>query len=183
MLDTHDTLVMRRLEEKGVGMSTKDTPRDPADDEALRQEIQAAIKAGRELDPEMDGHLADSVLDRYRQEQAARNKALARVPTPAAPQAASAPGLPGGSSSGEMIARTVLGVVCVGAFVAVMLVNWHLFWLFFFLPGLVGGWWGWGRRGHRDWTRHGPPESRRYLRIERMRSELSQAPSGTIHYD
>src|SRR5690348_7714391 len=91
--DTVDTLAMRRLEEKGVGMSTKDTPRDPADDEALRQEIQAAIKAGRELDPEMDGHLADSVLDRYRQEQAARNKALNRVPTPAAPQTASAPGM------------------------------------------------------------------------------------------
>src|SRR5579859_7149692 len=80
---------------KGVGMSTNDTPRNSADDEALRQEIQAAIKAGRELDPEMDSHLADSVLDRYRQEQSARNKALGRPQTPAAPQVANTPGMPG----------------------------------------------------------------------------------------
>lgn len=35
------------------------------DRDALRTEIQSAIAAGRELEPSMDGHLADSVIDRY----------------------------------------------------------------------------------------------------------------------
>ena len=56
----------------------------PQDDETLRNEIQAAIKAGREVDPDMDEHLADSVLERYRQEQAARAARRSRhsVPPP-----------------------------------------------------------------------------------------------------
>lgn len=164
-------------------MSTNETPRDTADDEALRREIQAAIKAGRELDPEMDRHLADSVLDRYREEQAARNKALGRPQPPAAPQAVAAPGLPGSPSTGDIIARTVLGVAVIGAFVAIMAVNWHLFWLIFFLPGLLGGWWGWGHWGRHYGTRYGPREARRYGRIEQMRSELGSQRSNTVHYD
>jgi ABC-type multidrug transport system fused ATPase/permease subunit len=41
------------------------TSNNPIDHEALRTEIQAAIAAGRELDPSMDKHLADSVVERY----------------------------------------------------------------------------------------------------------------------
>ena len=168
-------------------MSTNDTPRDPADDEALRREIQAAIKAGRELDPEMDRHLADSVLDRYREEQTARNKALGRPRTSAAPQPATAPGLPGRPSTGDTIARTVLCVALIGAFVALMAVNWHFFWLIFFLPGLLGGWWGWGHWGRHYGSRYGSRyesrEARRYGRIEQMRSELGSDRGNTVHYD
>ena len=50
----------------------------PEDREALQREIQAAIAAGRDLDPEMDQHLADSAVDRYHQEKAARDRALSR---------------------------------------------------------------------------------------------------------
>lgn len=161
-------------------MSANETLRDSADDEALRREIQAAIKAGRELDPEMDTHLADSVLDRYRQEQTARNKALGRPQTPAAPQVARAPGMlaRSGMGAGEIIMRTVLGVAVIAAFSAMLFFHfWAFFWLIFLLPGLLGGRWG---RGHH----HGPRDSRRYMRIERMRSELGQSESGgTIHYD
>ena len=67
----------------------------PQDDETLRNEIQAAIKAGREVDPDMDEHLADSVLERYRQEQAARSKALA-------PQRPATPPAPSGTNNGEI---------------------------------------------------------------------------------
>src|SRR5262249_38279778 len=67
---------------RGRDMSVQ---RDPAEDDALRNEIQAAIAAGRELGPDMDRHLADSVLDRYRKEQAARQTALAPQPAPRVP--------------------------------------------------------------------------------------------------
>ena len=156
-------------------MSANDTPRDSADDEALRREIQAAIKAGRELDPELDSHLADSVLDRYRQEQTARNKALGRPQTPAAPQRAATPGML--TRSGIGLGNFIVPTVAVIAVVVVLAVNWHLFWLLFCLPWLVGGWFGRGRH-------HGPRNERRYLRIERRRSELGPPQSsGTIHYD
>lgn len=160
-------------------MSANETPRDPAEDEALRREIQAAIKAGRELDPDMDGHLADSVLDRYRTEQAARAKALGRPQAPAPPQTVPAPGQAMRQGTGDLVARTVIGVVAIGAFVALMAVNWHLWWLVFFLPWLLSGWWGRGRHG----SRYSSRGSRRYMRVEQMRSELGQPGSGTIHYD
>ena len=108
----------------------------PQDDETLRNEIQAAIKAGREVDPDMDEHLADSVLERYRQEQAARSKALA-------PQRPATPPTPSGVNNGEAIARVVITVAGMAALLAIVLWNPHMWWLVFVLPGLFGVW---GRR-------------------------------------
>jgi hypothetical protein len=110
------------------------------DDETLRNEIQAAIKAGREVGPDMDEHLADSVLERYRQEQAARNKALT-------PQRPVAPPMsrPGGMSNGEAIARVVITVAGMAVFVTLILLNWHLWWLVFVFPFFFGMW------GRRHW--------------------------------
>jgi hypothetical protein len=110
----------------------------PQDDETLRNEIQAAIKAGREVSPEMDEHLADSVLERYRQEQAARNKALA-------PQQPAMPPAPATNNGAETLARVVLTVAGMALFLGIILWNPHMWWLVFVLPGLFGFW------GRRHW--------------------------------
>lgn len=112
--------------------------RDPADDEALRNEIQTAIAAGREVGPDMDRHLADSVLERYRTEQAARNKALA-TQKPAQP--------PAPSQTGDAIARSVITVAAIAAFIAIIVWQPHLWWVVFFLPSLFGVW-RWGHWDH-----------------------------------
>lgn len=154
---------------------------NPTDLEALRTEIQAAIAAGRELSPDMDAHLADSALERYRTEQQARAKALTKQ-QPAAPPA---PVQRGPSTS---IERTVMAVAGLGALVAILVLAPHLWWVIFFLPGLLGGWWGWrhdrwGQRGPRSGYRQDLRDARRQERITRMRSELGQLPDGQIHYD
>jgi hypothetical protein len=131
------------------------------DDETLRNEIQAAIKAGREVDPEMDEHLADSVLERYREEQAARAKALT-------PQKPAAPPAPSGPNNGEAIARVVLTVAGMAAFLAIVLWNPHMWWLVFVLPGLFGLW-GRGHWGGHDYYRRDRMRAYRQERLEGRR--------------
>jgi hypothetical protein len=128
------------------------------DDETLRNEIQAAIKAGREVGPDMDEHLADSVLQRYREEQAARNKALT-------PQQPVAPPVsrPGEMSSGEAIARAVITVAGIAAFLAIFLWNPHMWWLVFVFPFFFGMW------GRRHW---GGYDYRRERLRERYQARL-----------
>lgn len=128
----------------------------PQDDEALRNEIQAAIKAGREVSPDMDEHLADSVLERYREEQAARSKALT-------PQRPATPPAPSGMNNGEMIARVVFAIAGMAVFLAIIFNAPQYWWLVFIVPGLFGMWgrrhWGGGydyrrdrlRERRRDW--------------------------------
>jgi hypothetical protein len=71
---------------RGVGGSSTVNTSDPVHLDGLRDEIQAAIAAGREVGPEMDRHLADSVLDHYRTELAARKQLeQALVPSPPKP--------------------------------------------------------------------------------------------------
>jgi hypothetical protein len=133
----------------------------PQDDETLRNEIQAAIKAGREVSPEMDEHLADSVLARYREEQAARSKSLT-------PQRPAMPPAPSGINNGEMIARVVLALAGMAVFVAIIALHWEMWWLVFVLPGFFGLWgrrhWGGGydyrrdrRRDRRETWHDAPP--------------------------
>ncbi|HEX9069279.1 MAG TPA: hypothetical protein VF807_10955 [Ktedonobacterales bacterium] len=111
------------------------TAPNPMDDELLRNEIQAAIKAGRDLNPEMDSHLADSVLDRYRQEAAARARQVTPAPTPAPPAR------PPYAGVGDEVARVVLPIVGVIALIAILtLSHGAAWWLIFFLPGLFGFW-------------------------------------------
>ncbi|HEV7126543.1 MAG TPA: hypothetical protein VGN32_03765 [Ktedonobacterales bacterium] len=155
---------------------------NPADIEALRNEIQTAIAAGRELSPDMDAHLADSVLERYRTEQQARAKALA-------PQQPAAPPATASRGPSTSIERTVMAVAGLAAVVAVLVLAPHLWWIIFFLPGLLGGWWGfrhdsWGRgRGPYGGSRRDLRDGRHQDRIQSMRAELGQLPDGSIHYD
>jgi hypothetical protein len=85
---------------------------NPADMEALRNEIRAAIAAGREVGPDMDRHLADSVLERYRTEQAARQNAVG-APRPAP--------TPPAMRVGPDLARVVLMVAALAAVVAILI--------------------------------------------------------------
>jgi hypothetical protein len=130
------------------------------DDETLRNEIQAAIKAGREVGPDMDEHLADSVLQRYREEQAARSKALT-------PQRPVAPPARSGMSNGEAIARAVITVAGMAVFLGIILWNPHMWGLIFVLPFLFGLW------GRRHW---GGYDYRRDRMRERRRDYWSDAP-------
>jgi hypothetical protein len=155
------------------------------DRDALRQEIQAAIKAGRDLDPTMDEHLADSALDRYSQEHAARSAKVA-PPRPAAPVVA------GPNPNLEYITRTLLFVVAIGGVIAMFVFKWWYFpwWLIFPLF-----WWGrgWSRGSRRygyygggyqalspedDELRRREKETRRRLKIQQMETEIQRLKSG-----
>jgi hypothetical protein len=127
---------------------------DPAYDEALRNEIQAAIAAGREVGPDMDKHLADSVLERYRQEQAARAKALT-------PQLPAAP--PATASNGENFARVIVTLAGMAVFLAIIFKAPEFWWLIFVLPGLFGLW-GWNHWGGRHDDRRDRIRERRRAR-------------------
>jgi hypothetical protein len=134
---------------QGGGVNQMNRQPDSTEDtEALRQEIQAAIAAGRELDPEMDKHLADSVLDRYRQEQAARQRAAAS----AAPRNQSLEQQP--SPAGEIaqivasnISGTIAGVVGIAALIVILILKPDFWWLIFLFPGIF---FGWSRRARRE---------------------------------
>jgi hypothetical protein len=122
-------------------------PDTPEDTDSLRQEIQAAIAAGRELDPAMDQHLADSVLERYRREQAVRQRAARSTTTRHQHLQHST----GSSEMAQIIAShlsaTVTSVIGIAAFVAILIWRPDFWWVIFFLPGLL---WGWNRRSHHE---------------------------------
>ena len=146
------------------------TNQNPSEMEALRQEIQAAIAAGREVGPDMDQHLADSAIKRYQEEKAARDKALQPQPTPASPAALAHQGSP----SLEVIARAVVTVAAIAAYVVI--VAWHpdFWWVIFFMPAFLA-WWGWGRwSGHdqRMASRDDYRNLRRQVKVDRMRRQL-----------
>jgi hypothetical protein len=119
------------------------------DEEALRAEIQAAIAAGRDLSPDMDQHLADSVIERYRKERQTQRTALAKQH--AAPPATL-------RFDSEEMGRFFLPLVGLAAFVAIVVLRPELWWVIFFLP-MLGGWWGWGHWSHR--TPHASRSPRR----------------------
>lgn len=165
---------------------------DPAEREALRQEIQAAIAAGRDLDPTMDPHLADSALERVEQERAARNRALNIK------QAAPAPAMPGHPNPNlEYVMRTLITVAIVGGIVLAVVTKtfWGFpWWILFFIGPALGGWWGRGRRRYtysaQGYQQHHDDDSttedlrrqereiRRRLKIQRMQAELDRLKSG-----
>jgi hypothetical protein len=122
-------------------------PDSSEDTEALRQEIQAAIAAGRELDPDMDKHLADSVLERYRQEQAVRQRALAN--SAARSQSVDQP-TPAGEVAqivASHLSATIAGVVGIAALIVILVLRPEFWWLIFLFPGIF---FGWSRRARRD---------------------------------
>ena len=138
---------------------------DPEERAALQQEIQSAIAAGREVGPDMDKHLADSVLDRYAKERAARERAAS---TKAVTRSAVAPPATP-SSNVEVIGRMVMSVIGLVAIVAILLIRPEYFWLPLIFGMMILRWWG--RGGRRGW--HGRHSYRSYYR---RNDDLGDAP-------
>lgn len=153
-------------------MSTRESePSEELERQALRNEIQAAIAAGRDLSPEMDTHLADAAVDRYRSERVARQRTLA------AQQAQTAAAR---RDAREALARTAVAVAAIAAVAAVVIVALlahpfgadagdHFFFpfpLFFLLPLLFAGRWR-RHRGSYGYSRGYPSQPRPDARWER----------------
>jgi hypothetical protein len=165
----------------------------PEDREALRREIQAAIAAGRELDPEMDGHLADSALERYTKEQDVRDRARGIQKA----KEAQMPRQP--NPNLELVVRSLGTAVIIGGIIAAVVLT-HgevlgFFGLLFFL-GPVWGWRGrrWSRRGYYYQSAQGavqPPddeeerrqrEAKRQRKIEQLESEIQRLKDDKSDY-
>jgi hypothetical protein len=109
----------------------------------------------------MDKHLADSVLERYRSEQAARQRAL-----PSSTARSQSLDRPTPSSEVAQIAgATIAGVVGVALFIVILLTHPEFWWLIFLIPGLFFPWsrrWrhdGYSRRSRRIDGGQGPQAS------------------------
>jgi len=162
----------------------------PEDRAALQREIQAAIAAGRDLDPEMDQHLADSVLDRYAKEKAARERALGiRTQQEAVQPRHPNPNL-------ELAVRAMGSLILTGAIVGLIVASFlHVFtfpfpfWILFFFiwPLWRGRRWSSRRRSYAYSGGYQAPqqipdedaqrrqrEAQRQAKIDRLESEIKQ---------
>src|SRR5271165_346964 len=151
---------------------------NPEEYEALRTEIQAAIAAGRELDPTMDQHLAESAVERYSKERSARQRA---VRTPRAPDA------PRGMVAAQ-ISQTILGIAIVAGIVLAVFFSHgqalYYWWVLFFLIPMFRGW---GRRSRHGWYGQTTPQmaspdpedeaTKRQLKITERRLKIEQLQS------
>jgi hypothetical protein len=85
-----------------------------------------------------------------------------------------------------VIARALMTVAGIAAFVAIVIWQPHLWWLFFFLP-MIAGWWGWGgwgrHRRHYDGDYFGSRHDLRIARRQERIRRLQSGGSGPIEYD
>lgn len=169
-------------------MSTRDSEAsEELERQALRTEIQAAIAAGRDLGPEMDTHLADAALDRYRSERAARQRTLAAQQRQSdAQQRQSAAQR---QAALAMLARSGVAIAAIAAVAAVVIVAllahpfgpgagdhfWFPFPFFFLLPLLFAGRWR-RARGRYGYSRGYPDQPRPDARWERGYDEPPATP-------
>jgi hypothetical protein len=164
----------------------------PEDREALRREIQAVIAAGRELDPEMDQHLADSALERYTKEQDVRDKVRGVQKA----QAAQLPRQP--NPNLELVVRTLSSAVVIAGIIAVVVLTGGKildFWFLLFFLGPIWGWRGrrWSRRGYYYQSAQGAVqpdaeeerrqrEAKRQRKIEQLESEIQRLKDDKSDY-
>ena len=149
---------------------------DPEERAALQQEIQSAIAAGREVGPDMDKHLADSVLDRYAKERAARERAASTKAVVRSAVAAPATQ----ANLFESLGRTVV-IVAIAAVAVILTLEGKLedgrfigpLIFFFFIFG------GSFFRGRRNWHNHHSDRSSRnhYRRNDDMRDNTPRNQS------
>lgn len=153
----------------------------PDDQALLREQIQTAIAAGRELGPDMDPHLADSVISRYQKERDARNKALSRM-QPAATLAVSQRS----GSVADAIDSFFRGIASLGVIggitAAIVLSGGSNWWLIFIMMPAMGIIWGTRDEHHshaseRQSLKLQARNTRRRLEIERMQAEIDRLRS------
>jgi fatty acid desaturase len=101
-------------------------------EQALRDEIRAAIAASRDLEPSMDEHLADSVLARYRETTRAQQ---ATQQAPAVRQAGSAV---------DSLARALVTIAVLAFILGLVVYSRGSFWWLFFIIFPLFGWHRWG---------------------------------------
>ena len=154
------------------------------DDALLREHIEAAIAAGRELEPDMDKHLVDSTLERYQKDRAARAKVLGQPQQAASPPATR----PSGGEVASDMFRMLLGFVLIGSIIFAVVFNhlWGFWWLIFFIFPLMGAVFG-GRGRYRsyryryggDWASYQQSrDERRQMKIRRLEDKLDRYKSG-----
>ena len=168
---------------------------DPVDQELLREQIQSAIAASRDLGPEMDRHLVDSVVESYTKEKAARDKAISRS-TPQ-PQTLVATPTPAAAVT-ETFFRGLISLAVVGALIYVLVASdGAAFWMLFFLIPLLSIVWGsrGGRNRRRRYStyttayqhccgdddyalRQQERATRRRLKIHQMEAEIARLKQG-----
>jgi len=165
----------------------------PEDREALRREIQAAIAAGRELDPEMDQHLADSALERYTKEQDVRDRARGIQKA----KEAQMPRQP--NPNLELVVRSLGTMVIIAGIVAAFIFAPHFIWGFWWLIFFIWPMWGyrsrrWSRRGYYYQSAQGqvqPPddeeerrqrEAKRQRKIDQLESEIQRLKDDKSDY-
>jgi hypothetical protein len=133
----------------------KETPNVPEED--LRTDLEALLKAGRELGPDMDRALVDSYLARQRTAIQQTRRAAPRQDRPATVRQ---PWMGPHPLQVLMLAMVLAAVVSI----AVISHGWVL-WFIFPLFWMFGGWRRWGggyryRMAHRhpydDWRYHDP---------------------------
>lgn len=129
------------------------------DRETLRTEIQTAIKAGRDLDPSMDGHLADSVLDSYLASQ------------PRGPQMVEV--RDDRLSADGIILRGVSLLLSVGVIIALIASQvWWMYWLIIPIMGMLMAIFGRGNRRRWEQQVHGVRQQQRDERRHYKESQL-----------
>ncbi len=151
------------------------------DDALLREQIEAAIAAGRELGPDMDKHLVDSTIERYQKERLTRAKALGQTQQPAPPPVAR----PSGGEVASDMVRALLGFVLLGGIIFVIATHIWMWWLIFLIFPIMGAIFG-GSRRHRyyrygggDWGYYQQSrEERRQMKIRKLEDKLSRYKSG-----
>jgi hypothetical protein len=102
----------------------------------------------------MDQHLVDSVLERYRKEQAVRERALART-NPQPPQRREGVGSELAQVIASNASTAIVAVAAIVGFVALLIFAPHYWWVIFLLPWLLGAL-GWNRWSHRQRPPQGP---------------------------
>ncbi len=133
-------------------MSQNNMPAPDPEDE--HKDLMAMIAAGRDLGPEMDKALADSYMERHKNEQ----KHAEPQAQPVVPQQ---PQQSWGASPWNL---TAFGALPLILFIMLLVVSGgHLWWLIFVWPAFFGmGWrrWGYGNHGEQI----DPREQRRMMR-------------------
>ena len=156
-------------------MATNSSTNTPPD--AAHEDLLATLAAARELDPEMDKALADQYLSRRQEEQ--KKQQQQQNTQAVVPQ--QQPGTPAGWWGYPVF--PIFGAVFLAGLLVAAIVTGHagLFWGFFWIPLIFGGWrwWGMGYRSMRGYDYR----YQRYIERDRFRQARWEARHGYLPPD
>jgi hypothetical protein len=134
----------------------------PIDYESLRTEIEAAIAAGRELDPSMDKHLASSIVERFSSSQPKISVSQIQV-------------LPHHYVAiDRLVLRPASLLISAGVIILLIASNlWWMFWLLIPLLAMLAAVFGRSNSGRRK-TIYREPSMRQQYKEAQMRYKLEK---------